>query len=139
MFKLTRIDQPSWAKPSRIQLECLEKSDFDILQQYREIMLDVVHQEVESYLNTPELYCEGDTEGFPNISRMTGEYYIGDESYWTQMDTQEFRMSIFCCFLSHPTFEHQIDLDYLGLEIWMTFDPSNASFEIYRNTDSSVI
>jgi hypothetical protein len=102
-------------------------------------MLAVVHREVEEYLNTPGLYVDGDEEGFPNRAKMTGEYYIGDESYTAQVNPVSFQISFMCRCLEKPASPRQSTSDYLGLQVWLRCMPGRFSFEVFRNTDSSSI
>ncbi|MCC2672457.1 MAG: hypothetical protein K0Q72_4929, partial [Armatimonadetes bacterium] len=59
------------------------------------------------YLNTPDLYGERAEDSFPNGSRMTGEYYIGDECYETHVGPVWFQLGVTCRCLKEPWYEHQ--------------------------------
>ncbi|MDB6175562.1 MAG: hypothetical protein JWL59_4873 [Chthoniobacteraceae bacterium] len=114
-------------------------SDYQAIQQRRHKMLDIVHQEVEAYLNTPGLYGEDENCMFPNRSRMSGEYYVIDESYTGHVGPVWIQVGITCRCLEPPSRSEQQDRDYLGLEVWLRCDPKTWSFKIFRNTDSSAI
>jgi hypothetical protein len=77
---MRRIEPPAGAGEPEVWLEKMRLADYQAVQAHREKMLGVVHKEVEKYLNTRDLVYD-DEEGFPNRSRMTGEYSIGSESY----------------------------------------------------------
>ena len=64
-------------------------------------LLCAVHLEVEEYVNTPELHGEG--ESFPDRSRMTGEYYIGAETYIAHRDALWFQSGVMCRCLEKPS------------------------------------
>jgi hypothetical protein len=114
-------------------------SDYHAIQQRRQQMLDIVHQEVEAYLNTPGLYGEAGDDMFPDRSRMSGEYYVSDESYTGHVGPVWIQVGITCHCLGKPSRPGQEDRDYLGLEVWLRCDPTDWSFIVFRNTDSSTI
>lgn len=71
---------------------------------------------------------------------MTGEYYIGRESYIAHCDPEWFQISVFCRCLEHPRRGISRPDDYLGLEVWLRCEPGRwSSFKVFRNTDSSSI
>lgn len=103
-------------------------------------MLKVVDREIEEYLNNPLLYFDGNVEGFPHRSRLTGEYYVASESYIVHYDPVWFQISIMCHCLERVKAGRDHEGDYLGLEVWMKCVPGKWSlFEVFRNTDSSSI
>lgn len=114
-------------------------ADYHAIQEYRERMLAAVQQEVEAYLNTPGLYVEGVEDDFPNRSRMTGDYYLADESYRAHVGPVWFQIGIMCRCLEQPRREGEVDLDYLGLEVCLQCDPTEWSFTVFRNTHASII
>ncbi|MGL6073534.1 MAG: hypothetical protein ACRC8S_05150 [Fimbriiglobus sp.] len=137
-FRLTRIEPPDWARQPDLSITVVTVAEFGAIQRHREKMLRVVHREVEAYLNDPELYGEG--ESFPDRLRMTGAYYIGSESYIAHRDPAWFQISVLCRCLEGPKAGVPRDDDYLGLEVWLKCVPGRwASFEVFRNTDSSSI
>lgn len=137
-FRLTRIAPPDWGARLSLNLTDVTDAEYAAIQRYRESMLQAVHHEVETYLNTPGLFDEG--KGFPDRLRMTGEYYISAESYDAHPDEGWFQISVFCRCLERPKAGLARDDDYLGLEVWLKCEPGRwSSFEIFRNTDSSSI
>jgi len=137
-FQLTRVEPPDWARQPRVSIEGVAEADFAAIQRHRDKLLRTVHEEVEAYLNTSELYGEG--ESFPDRLRMTGAYYIGDESYTAHRKPAWFQISIRCHCLERPKAGVDRDDDYLGLEVWLKCVPDRwSSFEVFRNTDSSSI
>lgn len=139
-FRMKRIDRPRWANVPDIWLNEIRLADFEVIRTRRDRMLKVVHKEIESYLNTEGLYYDDpEDEGFPNRVRMTGDYYISDESYAVDDDTGGFLISIRCHCLGRRVAKNRRPDDYLGLEVWLRCEPPRWTFTVFRNTDSSVI
>jgi hypothetical protein len=137
---MTRIEPPDWATQPDLKISAITVSDYAAVQRQREKMLDVVHQEVETYLNEPGMYFDGDDEGFPHRRRLTGKYYIGGESYIAHSDPAWLQISVMCRCLERPKPGMNRDDDYLGLQVWLKCVPGRwESFEMFRNTDSSSI
>ncbi len=134
-FQLTRIAPPKWTtQPSR-SITTVKVEEYSAIQQHRDKLLQTVHRAVEDYLNTPGLY--GESESFPDRHRMTGAYYIGDESYIAHNNPEWFQISIQCRCIEHPKAGMDREDDYLGLEVWLKCVPGQwSSFEVFRNTDS---
>jgi hypothetical protein len=139
-FQLIRVAPPAWAtQPSR-RISCITVEEYAAIQRHRDKLLNVVHCEVEAYLNDPTLVFETDEDGFPNRGRMTGAYYIADESYIAHRDEHWFQISVMCHFLEFPKPGMNREDDYLGLEVWLKCVPGQWHlFEVFRNTDSSSI
>ncbi len=137
-FWLTRIEPPEWATQPDLSITGVTVAEFAAIQRHRAKLLRAVQQEVESYLNTPGLYAEG--ESFPDRLRMTGAYYIGRESYIAHRHQPWFQISVMCRCLEHPKAGVSREDDYLGLEVWLKCVAGRwSSFEVFRNTDSSSI
>ena len=139
MFRMTRVELPAWARLPDAHLANMRLSEYHAIQQRRQQMLDTVHIAVEAYLNTPGLYVEGGEDGFPDRSRMSGEYYVSDESYTGHVGPVWIQVGVMCHCLEKPSRAGQEDRDYLGLEVWLRCDPNDWSFSVFRNTDSSSI
>lgn len=139
-FRMTRIEPPEWSRQPDLRIYNVTVADYGAIQQQRDRLLGVVHKEVETYLNDPRLVFDGHEDGFPHRRRLTGEYYIGGEMYQAHEDPAVFAISIMCRCLERPKAGMDRDDDYLGLEVWLRCFPGRwASFEVFRNTDSSVI
>lgn len=136
MLNVTRISRPPYARLPDIWLHHIKLADYySIRERYAEV-LEVVHQEVADYLNTPGLVFESE-DGFPSLSRLTGQYYIADESYTLHVGPPWYQIGIQTHFLERPWYADQTDFDYLGLQVWIRCDPDTWSFSVFRNTDSS--
>ena len=121
-----------------LSITAVTVADYAAIQQHRQTMLAIVHGDVEAYLNNPDLYFDGDGEGFPHRQRLTGAYYVGGELYIGHVEPAWVQISVICRCLERPKAGLDRDDDYLGLEVWLKCVPGNwSSFELFRNTDSS--
>lgn len=137
-FRMTRIEAPAWATQPDLGIADVTVAEYAAIQRHRDKLLRAVHREVEAYLNTEGLYGEG--ESFPDRLRLTGAYYIGSESYLGHRDPTWFQIGVRCHGPEHPKPGMNREDDYLGLEVWLQCVPGRwASFEVFRNTDSSSI
>jgi hypothetical protein len=137
---MTRIEPPGWATQPELSISLVTVAEFAAIQKHRAKLLHAVHREIESYLNDPRLVFTGDQDGFPHLGRLTGEYYIGGEAYIAHREPTWLQISIMCRCLERPKPGMDRDDDYLGLEVWLKCVPRRwATFEVFRNTDSSVI
>jgi hypothetical protein len=75
---------PEWAKQLDLSITVVMVDEYAAIQRHRDKLLRAVHREVDAYMNSPELYGEG--ESFPDRLRMTGAYYLGSESYIAHRD-----------------------------------------------------
>ena len=76
---------------------------------------------------------------FPRRSEMTGEWYVGE----IELFKKEERIwgSVFTRFLGYypePCARLPVD-DYLGLEVWITYEPEQRAFLFDGGLDSSSI
>jgi hypothetical protein len=139
-LRMTRIEPPEWATQPGLCITLVEVAEYAAIQRHRDKLLKAVHQAVEAYLNDPRLVFDGDEDGFPHRKRLSGAYYIGGESYWAHRDPTWFQIGVKCRCLESPTADGGRAGDYLGLDVWLKCVPGRwASFEVYRNTDSSSI
>jgi len=125
MLKLTRITKPDYATQAEVWLENIKQSTYQSIQQHRSEMLAVL--------------VGNEDDSFPSSSKMTGEYYIGDESYCAHVGPVWIQIGIQTRFLEKQWRDDQKDFDYLGLEVWIRCVPDDWLFTIFRNTDSSSI
>jgi hypothetical protein len=138
-FRMTRIEPPKWATQLELRVTLVTVAEYAAIQRHRDKLLKAVHRAVEAYLNDPRLVFEGDEDGFPHRKRLTGTYYIGGESYRAHSNPVWFQIGVKCRCLEPPS-EDRDEGDYLGLDVWLKCVPERwASFEVYRNTDSSSI
>ena len=73
---------------------------------------------------------------FPEQARLTGEFYVGGESYHrlqgASSDPGVRRDPVLGAGVSGPG-------DYLGLHVWLRYDPESGRLWNHRNSDSMVI
>ncbi|MCE9553700.1 MAG: hypothetical protein K8T91_10060 [Planctomycetes bacterium] len=135
---MNRIEPPDWATQPDLSIMNVTVAEYTSIQRHRDTLLQAVQREIETYLNTPGLFGEG--RSFPDRLRMTGEYYIGAESYIAHRNPVWYQISVMCHCLERAKGSRGRDDDYLGLEVWLKCVPGNwSSFEVFRNTDSSSI
>jgi hypothetical protein len=73
---------------------------------------------------------------FPAQDRFTGEYYIGSESYHRLPGESWIQVCVEARCLAHSPSGPS---DYLGLHVWLRYDPKSGRLTNHRNTDSMVI
>lgn len=137
---MTRIVPPEWATQPSLRIVSVTVREYAAMQVQRDKILRAVQREVDAYLNDPRLVFDGEEEGFPHLRRLTGAYYIARESYTAHRDPPWFQISVMCHCLEPPKPGVDREDDYLGLEVWLKCVPGRwASFDVFRNTDSSSI
>jgi hypothetical protein len=139
-FRMTRIEPPEWVTQPGLRVTLVVVAEYAAIQQHRDKLLKAVHRAVEAYLNDPRLVFAGDEDGFPHRQRLSGTYYIGGESYTAHRDPVWFQICFKCRCQQRAAPDGGRADDYLGLDVWLKCLPGRwASFEVYRNTDSSSI
>ena len=139
-YRMIRIEPPGWATQPDLSITAITVAEYAAIQRHRDKLLRAVQREVEAYLNDPNLVFDGDSKGFPHRQRLTGAYYIGGESYIAHRDPAWFQISVMCHCLERSKAGVPREDDYLGLDVWLKCVPGRwASFEVFRNTDSSSI
>ena len=136
---IRRVPAPDWAERAALDLEDMQPWDHERLQaRYRDDILAAVDRAIEAYLRDPDLTYE--TDHFPTWQRLTGEYYIAGESYWSEQGPPKLQMSLMAhCLESAPPDSGGRCRDYLGLEVWLELDELNGAIEVVRSTDSCSI
>ena len=143
-FDVRRIQTPEWARTPDLWLT-LKLADYHAIQVHRERMLEVVHRMVDDHLNGGGYIAEvglstaQGLEAFPNASRLSAEYYIGDESYDMEVGPVRFSISIMARCLSRPPQGESANRDYLGLEAWLECMPGEWDFKPVSHLNVSVI
>ncbi len=132
-----RIAAPAWAKAPDAVLNSVRLSEYRAVQEHRAALLRAVHDEVQRYFDDTDLVFE--SESFPSRGRLTGEYYLGEESYEMHVGPVWIQIGVACHCLERANGSGRPEQDYLGLNVWVRCDPQAWSFEVFRNTDSSSI
>ncbi|MDU7337447.1 MAG: hypothetical protein E7L17_04955 [Clostridium sp.] len=103
----------------------------------KEIMTIVTH-EIALYLSD-ESVCNDDEDMFPRGCEMTGEWYVGEVELFKEDD--EIRGYVLTRFLGYnPPGSARMPIDdYLGLEVWVMFDPEQGKFVFEGGLNSSSI
>jgi hypothetical protein len=138
-FKVNRIAVPAWGEQPHVERINVVDEEYQSIQLRRELLLVVVHDEVERYLNDPALVSRESRDDFPSLLRLTGDYYISKELYERLDADAKIVIGIKTRFLEKPWYPNQDNCDYLGLDVWISCDPKSWHFTACRNTDSSVI
>lgn len=145
LFRMTRIPVPDWASAHARGLarwemvsgkyaDAITPAARDALTARHADLLDLVDELVEEYVNDDELCPPRDC--FPERATLTGAFYVGRVSYhrlrgetWIQI-----------CVSVHCLGNSALGLDdYLGLDVWLRYDPASGRLWSHRNTDSKVI
>jgi hypothetical protein len=136
-FPMRRIPPPEPAPDyarGEIEFDGVSPKEANLFKQRRKEILALVDAEVERYA-TENTALPGENS-FPDQGVLNGEFYIARESYKKRADPVWFQISIMVHCRGHCPWG--VD-DYLGLDIWIRYDPEEDRFTIYRNTDSSSI
>jgi hypothetical protein len=133
---MKRIEPPAGYQVD-VSLDQMRLADYQAIQEHRDKMLEVVHKQVEKYLNTRDLVYD-DEEGFPNRSRMMGEYYIGSETYVGNNEGGWIKVAVECRCQEKPSELYPQGGDYLGLTVWLRTMPGRGTFKP-QGTDSASI
>ena len=144
-FKMVRVPVPAWAPAhARGAVKFAENADKygdavtsaerDALKRRRDDILALTDMKVEEYVNDG---CAPPDEGwFPEQARMTGEFYIGSESYHKLVGAKWCQVCVRVRCLGRGSAGPE---DYLGLDIWVRYDPAEDRLWAHRNPDSSVL
>lgn len=141
-FKMTRIAIPEWAPTYArgvIEFDMTASKHGDAISEDERTSLVGKHDSILALVDKlVEQYATDNSyeDDFPEQSRLTGEFYIGRESYhrlcgksWIQI----------CVEARCIGTRHIRAGDYLGLHVWLRFDPKSGRLTNHRNTDSMVI
>jgi hypothetical protein len=142
---MVRIPAPAWAPPyargevtfkeaTPKHYAAISPAERDALLRRRAEILALADAEVEEHANS--MSAPAGQDWFPEQARLTGEFYIGSESYhrlvgetWVQV----------CMHMRCIGRRLDTPGDYLGLDVWLRYDPDEDRLWIHRNTDSMVI
>jgi hypothetical protein len=142
---MVRVPVPEWAPAfARGEVEfqmvadkygdTITPAERETLLERRADILALVHAQVEQYAN--DMSAPPGEDWFPKQARFTGEYYIGEESYHKLVGASGCQIRVEARCLAHGKDRPR---DYLGLDVWLRFDPDSGRIWVHRNTDSKVI
>jgi len=106
---------------------------------YGEALYSVVARELERYVNDDDL-CSN--EGmFPERKRLTGNYYIVSEYYSRDAATGLYKIAVQTALTEQfvgGVVTKPVEMDYLGLEVWLGLDVESGRLEVYGVDSSSI-
>jgi hypothetical protein len=144
-FRMVRVPVPEWAPPHargavRFEMvatkygDAITPAERDELMKRHTDILAVADALVEEYANSG---CAPPGEDwFPEQVKLTGEFYVGSESYHRLPGERWIQVCVEARCLGH---EPDSPGDYLGLDVWLRYDPENGRLWNHRNTDSMAI
>lgn len=147
-FKMARIPVPDWAPTyarGEIEFEMVANKYGDAITSAEREGLIARHDDiiklvdslVEAYANDgccpPGPACAA---WFPEQAILTGEFYIGEESYHRLLGETWIQIRVEARCVGHNPWGLG---DYLGLDVWLRYDPKSGRLRNHRNTDSKVI
>lgn len=109
-----------------------------LYEKHKDEIMEIVIKEVTEYLED-EGACNDDEDMFPRRCEMTGEWYVGDIALYEE--NGRIWGNVCTCFLGYypaPSARMPID-DYLGLEVWVSYDQKHKKFIFDGGLDSSSI
>lgn len=122
MLDVHRIAPPMWAREPRVDLLPGGEVARIVFEQVLANVYDLVHDAVGEYINNDDLTFPEDDEDethFPSRARMTGEYYLGDRSYFVgELDgVQCAHVILQARFVEKKHVPALPNTDYLGLDV----------------------
>jgi hypothetical protein len=142
---MVRIPVPDWAPPharGRVTFEPAEAKYHDAISPAEEAELRARHADVLALADAlVEEYANGGCappgeDWFPRQDVLTGEFYVGGESYHRLPGANWIQVCVAARCLGR---EPGGPGDYLGLHVWLRYDPESGRLWNHRNTDSMVI
>lgn len=139
MLKMTRIDPPHWAPDYARNVIDYLGDDGEASQCAFEPLLTQIHasldERINAFVNDPR-QCFGDDEQFPSRSQLSGDYYIGSQTFEGYRDDGDYQLWIQIRCLGLGGHEQA---DYLGLEVICSFTPATGELMIEEGFNTSVI
>ena len=152
MLTTKRIPVPDWARPFAILREQeFGEQEFSRCSSHHDEVLEAVQEAVQQYVNDDENVFSKEQGHFPQRDRLTGEYYIGSETYDVyeeqrypheelgQRAERKYRLSVEVRCLEKQWISHQTDFDYLGLEVIFWWEPEDGKFRYIGDVEPSSI
>ncbi|MEW9095335.1 MAG: hypothetical protein AB2417_09665 [Clostridiaceae bacterium] len=131
-------DYTNYEKKLQPQMRFANPKLKDLFENHEDEIMKIVVKEITEYLED-ESACNDDLHMFPRRCEMTGEWYVGGIAL--REENGRIWGSVFTRFLGyypHPSVRMPID-DYLGLEVWIEYDPEHKKFIFDGGLDSSSI
>lgn len=144
-LRMVRVPVPDWAPPHAHGAvtfamvadkygDAITSAERDALVKRHADIFALADALVEQYANDG---CALPGENwFPEQARLTGEFYIGGESYHKLVGADWCQVCVQARCIGRGLAGAD---DYLGLDIWLRYDPGEDRLWTHRNPDSSVI
>ena len=123
-LRAQRIDRPSYARNPDVEIdEDGGQESYEAFKAHLEAVLERLHGKLEKEFNDPEIVFLDEAGGFPVKSELTGEYYIGDTSYYSDEKHHQLMIMFRCLEKTGREWAGSPpDHDYLGLEMCVYID-----------------
>lgn len=147
MLKMRRIPAPEWAKPFAVTVDGgFGDQEFNRFSTHREEVREIIQDAVEQYINDDKVVSVGEQHFFPELKRLTGDYYIASEDYYVHQEQdprhsaqRQLVLSVTVRCLEKPWIENQTDFDYLGLELFFLWEPKQQTLSYTGDIEPSSI
>jgi len=139
---IRHIPPPAWARQPQIHFAGIDaKSGYISIKAHWNELFPQLEGLIGEYLNNPDLTFLNADDGFPAKDRLTGEYYVSDESCHTDviLGRPVCRLSVMFHCLEQPWLAGVEDLDYLELEALVLLWLDTGELEIDPGLNSSSI
>lgn len=123
----------------RKDYDSVNTEEIEQLDGHSEALYTVVAHELERYVNDDTL-CSIDGM-FPERNRLTGKYYMVSEYYSRDAATGTYKIAIQAALTEAfvgGVVTSPVEMDYLGLEVWLGFDPASGQLEVHGVDSSSI-
>ena len=145
MIVMRQITTPYWAPPyARHVVERVGDESEKAMKVIAPLLLGIYEEldrRVNEFANDPDKCFLTTSDGFPRQSELSGQYYVGSETYEGDSDQSFFRLWVFLRCLekewrSDPGVE---GYDYLGLEAIVTVSKDGRTIEFDPGFNTSSI
>jgi hypothetical protein len=123
----------------RKEYDSVAAEEINQLDGHSEALYAVVARELERYVNDDTL-CSIDGM-FPERKRLTGNYYMVSEYYSRDAAADTYKIAIQAALTEAfvgGVVTSPVEMDYLGLEVWLGFDPVSGMVEVHGVDSSSI-
>lgn len=136
MLHMRQIPRPDWARLSYSSQDAPPQV-IAAIQAHWDDILSLIHQAVEEYVNDDNL-CFTDGKNFPDRNRLTGEYYLRDESFEWYAEDEMCNISLTVCCLEYPWLPNMVETNYLGFLMGLYCSASGWPCEVTSMDSASI-
>ncbi|WP_085833297.1 hypothetical protein [Clostridium merdae] len=131
-------DYPNYENKLQPRMQFSTREIESLYVEHEEEIMRIVAHEIAQYLSD-ESVCNDDEDMFPRRCEMTGEWYVGEvELFGEDNQISGYVLTRFLGYNSPNSARMPVD-DYLGLEVWVTFDQEHGKFVFEGGLNSSSI